>query len=160
MFERLLDVLQNVQELSVQRIAVEIWAQSEVQQYILDLNRIEQLFERGVNADERVIGYYSEVTQALSAGQTFSYEGHSYQKIAGEPYTLLDTSYFYRSFRVILTDEGFKIYADDEKDGEYLTERYGEKILGLTQENKNQLARHILNRVIELVRAKIFTPIS
>lgn len=155
MFERLIEVAANVQNLSEKRIAVEIFSNSMVQRYIINLNRISQLFEQGKDSSGNVIGYYSELTQVISAGQSFQFEGFSHQKIAGEPYTLLDTSYFYKSFTVILTENGFAIEADDEKDGEYLTERYGQKILGLSIESKNDLARHILNQVIELVRKEI-----
>lgn len=155
MFERLFQIVNNVKALEEKQVAVEIFSGSEVQKFIIDLNRIEQLFKKGVDSYGKPIGYYSALTDIMTQGETFSFDGYSHTKREGTHYTLLDTGAFYRSFRVILTESGFMIEADDEKEGEYLTDRYGLDIIGLSKESKNELAAHIVDKIIELVRSKI-----
>jgi hypothetical protein len=155
MFERLYQVIDNVLKLDSTKVGIEIYGESEVQRFIIDLNRIEQLFKKGVDSDNKPIGYYSEVTDIFTQGQSFSFEGLSSTKRAGNHYTLLDTGYFYRSFQVHLTGTGFIIEADDEKEDTYLTDRYGLEILGLSDLSKDELAAHIIGTVIELVRTKM-----
>lgn len=156
MFEKLIQIANNVNSLQSHKVAVNVFGINEIQRFIIDLNRIDQLFKKGVDSDGKPIGYYSEVTDIFTQGETFTFEGYSSTKRAGNHYTLLDTAYFYKSFQVILTERGFIIEADDQKEGEYLTDKYGLEILGLSENSKYKLARHIIDEVISLVRAKIF----
>lgn len=155
MFERLYKVIDNVRKLDSNLVAIAIFADDTVQKFIIDLNRIEQLFKKGVDANDKPIGFYSEVTDIFTQGETFSFEGYTSTKRAGNHYTLLDTGYFYSTFEVHLTPKGFTIEADDQKENEYLTDKYGLDILGLSQDSKDALAREIIGKVILLVRAKM-----
>lgn len=157
MFERLLQVIKNVQALESNDIAIEIFAGSEVQKYILNLNRINQLYLNGVDSEGTQIGTYSYVTDVLRSGETFNYEGYTSTKQQGEHFTLFDTGEFYKSFQVVLTENGFIIEADDRKENEYLSDKYGLEILGLSNDSKNDLARQIIQKVIELVKRKILS---
>jgi hypothetical protein len=109
----------------------------EVQDYVLQ----DQLFERGINADGKIIGYYSATTEFLSGGE----------KKEGTPYTLKDTGEFYESFKIEASDDGFVINADGEKiGGVNLFDQYGEEIVGLTEENLERLTQLFLkDRVLE-----------
>lgn len=93
---------------------------------VTDLNTNKQL-RFGLTADGGVLPDYSDTSVNL------------YGKEPG-PIQLKDTGAFYKSFEVILTDDGFWITADDEKTENGVTTRlfqkygvYGE-IAGLTNE--------------------------
>jgi len=73
----------------------------DLQKYILDLIRIEQLFERGEDSDGDILGYYSEYTEMLNP-----------EKIAGTPYTLKDTGAFYDSFLIYIYKNYYNKYGN------------------------------------------------
>ena len=126
---------------------------------VLDLNRINQLFKKGIDAVGDEIGFYSEVTEQLSRGQSFGFGGDSGRKSkkAGEPIFLLDEGDFYRSFKVKVLDDGFVITADTLKDdGTDLVNSYGKDILGLTNESRNEIIKEIIPFIIQETR-KIIT---
>lgn len=105
---------------------------------VLDLNRFDQLYVHGENVSGNLIGFYSDVTEYLTQGQTYTYNGVVSRKIGGAHITLFDEGNFFKSFDIKYESDGFKITADDEKDGQYLTNRY-KNILGLSQESKEKL---------------------
>lgn len=101
---------------------------------IIRLNRDDQMFEQGIDArgDKIGRGYYKKPTE-------------EYKKEVGQRYdhiTLRDTEEFHKSMDVRFTNKSFEITADDRKESDrqggadsYLTDIYGEDILGLTKEN-------------------------
>lgn len=101
---------------------------------IIRLNRDDQMFEQGIDArgDKIGRGYYKKPTE-------------EYKKEVGQRYdhiTLRDTEEFHKSMDVRFTKNSFEITADDRKESDrqggadsYLTDIYGEDILGLTKEN-------------------------
>ena len=136
-----------------------VFQNNEVQDLVLDLNRINQLFKKGIDAVGDEIGFYSEVTEQLSRGQSFGFGGDSGRKSkkAGEPIFLLDEGDFYRSFKVKVLDDGFVITADTLKDdGTDLVNSYGKDILGLTNESRNEIIKEIIPFIIQETR-KIIT---
>jgi hypothetical protein len=106
-------------------------------QKVLDYIRIDQLFEQGVNEDDKVIGTYSIVTETV----------YNPNKIAGSHYTLFDTGDFYRSFMLEVVGDGIIINADGLKDdGTDLLEKFTNKILGLNEESKAKFIDEIKER--------------
>lgn len=99
--------------------------------FICDMNAEEQLYEQGINRlGVSIADYqpYSELTIEI-------------KKQKGQPYnrvTLRDEGDFEGSFYIDADREKFQIKASDWKTEE-LTMRYGEQILGLTNENKEVL---------------------
>jgi hypothetical protein len=155
MFKRLRKLAENAKNLNQKILFRIVFSDTEVQDLILDLNRIEQLFKEGIDENGRIIGEYSEVTEMLTKGQTFGYGGSSGRKTkkAGQPIFLLDEGDFYKSFKVKLLDDGFVIQADALKDdGNDLTEQYGKSILGLTNKSKREIVKEILPMVIQETR--------
>lgn len=117
---------------------------------ILDLIRQDQLFEKGIDSDGDIIGYYSEFTEMMNP-----------EKRAGEPYTLKDTGAFYASMMIYIYENYIEIDADPEKtnaDGETenLFYKYGENIIGLTDENMEEVGR----RIAEIYRAEIINTLQ
>jgi hypothetical protein len=114
-----------------------VFQDMEFKQKVLDYIRIDQLFEQGVDEDDRVIGTYSIVTETV----------YNPNKIAGTPYTLFDTGDFYRSFMLEVVGDGIIINADGLKDdGTDLLEKFTNKILGLNEESKGKFISEIKER--------------
>ena len=158
MFKSLKRVAKNATNLKTKVIFRIVFSETEIQDLVLDLNRVEQLFKKGIDSDDDVIGLYSAVTEQLSQGRGFGFGGDSgrKQKKAGEPIFLLDEGDFYRSFKVKILNDGFVIQADALKDdGTDLTRQYGKEILGLTDKSRNEIIKEILPFVIEETRKAI-----
>lgn len=129
---------------------VRSYQQKEVAEFILELNKIEQLFNKGVNVNNEITGVYSEATELINP-----------KKKAGEPYTFLDTGEFFKSFKLkVFSDGSFKINAekiikDPLTDAKFsITDLYGE-ILGLNDESLTKLSREILPFIREEVRSLV-----
>lgn len=117
----------------------------DVQRHILDWIRDDQLRNQGVNADNEIIGVYSEFTEALNP-----------EKVAGTPYTLFDTGEFYRSMYIVVLKDAIVFEADPIKGDDNLFEKYGNNIIGLTQENKQKLKQLVKNNYIAYVKRVLF----
>ena len=78
---------------------------SVVRKFILDLIRIKQLRQEGIDQNENVIGLYSQLTELLSGGR----------KKAGTHFTLYDTGEFYRSMFVLVMKDSIIIDANYSK---------------------------------------------
>jgi len=107
----------------------QVMSDKELQKYILDLIRIEQLLERGEDSDGDILGVYSEWTEMINP-----------VKEAGEHYTLKDTGAFYDSFLIYIYKNYFEIDADPLKTDENGQEtnlfyEFGENIIGLNEQN-------------------------
>lgn len=99
--------------------------------YIIDMNAQEQLYERGINRlGVKISDYapYAPLTIEI-------------KKAKGQPtnrVTLRDEGDFESSFHLEVGDTQFEIRASDPKTEE-LIKKYGRQILGLTDENLEEL---------------------
>jgi hypothetical protein len=85
---------------------------------------------------------YSAATEMLSNGR----------KLEGEPYNLLDSGDFYRSMVFLLGKDFFEIDADPIKGNDNLFTKFGEGIIGLTEESKTKLQVELLERYDKEIR--------
>lgn len=159
MFEQLKRLAENVINLEVNELSVSVFKIPEIKQFIIRLNRVEQLYLEGLDVNDNIIGVYSEVTGKYTAGETFIFNGLVSTKRAGEHFTLYNEGEFYDSFKVIVDKTGVTITANTIKEDEYTGEvtdllTYGE-ILGLTQNSKDELAQKMLPFLIEAIRESI-----
>lgn len=155
----LFDIANNAISLKPKHILVKVYEDELIQEFIIDLNRIDQLFKKGERTDGSTLGKYSEFSEALSEGEVFGFGGDSgtKRKTTSEHIFLLDEGDFYRSFDVKISKTGsFKIEANDIKEDKKLSEVYGQEILGLSGDSKTKLAQEILSEVIEEVRKEMF----
>lgn len=152
MFQKLHKLIDNVKNLETNKICFLVFRDKTVQKIIIDLNRIDQLLYKGVKSDNSTLPLYS-----VSYQKVYSFEGVSRAKTAGEPYLLLDTGEFYKSFRLLQDKTGFTILANDEKDNGTLQDMYGSgvPILGLTDESISKLTDEIKPYLLEAIRAEI-----
>jgi hypothetical protein len=133
------DLMERTIHISQKEIWFYVFYDTKFKTEVLNFIRIDQLFEQGVNEDDRVIGTYSIITETQ----------YNASKVAGTHYTLFDTGDFYRSFMLEVLPDGIVINADGIKDdGTDLLEKFTNKILGLTDESKIKL--------IEKVKAKYY----
>lgn len=149
-----MDVIENMikrvsefeQKLSSGLLVHDIIVENEA--YICDMNAEEQLYERGVNrVGVNISDYapYSPVTIQI-------------KQIKGQPYdrvTLRDEGDFHSSFYIEADNMQFEIKASDEKT-EFLIRKYGRQILGLTDENIQELIHeYILPELLEQAKNDI-----
>lgn len=157
MLEPLFNIANNAKTLNINEILVDVYSSDLLDEYILDLNRINQLFVNGENTEGNIIGFYSARTDLITRGETFNFKGLSSTKKQGETFTLYDTGKFYKSFRIKINSNGFTILADDSlADGGSLTDKYGSDIIGLSDESKTELAQKLVPYVREYVRNILF----
>lgn len=127
---------------------IDVFADKDLQKFVLLLNKSGQLFQNGIDATGTVIGEYSPVTEQLNEGKVFSFDGKRRTKKAGEPIFLYDTGDFYRSFKVVVKKDGFVIEANTNvEDGRPLDKQFGKDILGLTNESKGIISKAIQKEV-------------
>jgi hypothetical protein len=135
-------VLNKLRTIRTQDIWNKVFMDKTLSNMILEMIQQDQLFNEGVDEDGDIIGTYSEWTEMLNP-----------EKVAGTPYTLFDTGEFYKSMRIVVLNDSFVVEAQPVKideDGKKtnLFEKYGEGIIGLTDENKQKLAIEIKERFI------------
>jgi hypothetical protein len=101
---------------------------------ILNWIKIDQLTDEGVDKFGNIIGVYSYSTQLITDGR----------KRAGEPYDLNDTGDFYRSMFVSVFLDSIIIDANAQKGNDNLFTKYGNAIIGLTDESFEKLKVKVL----------------
>jgi archaellin len=148
-FAPLYKLCDNAMKIDVSKVFIKVIFKDEIRVFILDLNRIEQLYKKSEDSYENFLGTYSYATERITKGR----------KKAGSSITLLDTGAFYKSFDIaVYSDESFTIEANTVKeDGTDLasSKRYGKGILGLSDESKGKLIEKILPEIITEVRKQI-----
>jgi hypothetical protein len=136
-----MNLLEKASEIQHSKVWRTVFTDEEFETMILDLIRIKQLFEEGIDETGQVIGYYSWTTENI----------YNSLKKAGTPYTLKDTGEFYKSMDILVEDDSFIIDADPMKTDKTgnetnLFEKFGEGIIGLTDDNKQVLIEEIKER--------------
>lgn len=111
----------------------------QIKKLVLDLIRQDQLFERGVNKFDEVIGLYSPFTEQINP-----------IKRAGTPYTLKDTGAFYQSMFITVLKDSILINADASvmQDQSW----WNTNILGLDEQNLEIYADQIRQQYIKYTR--------
>jgi len=150
-FEPLRKLSNEIIQTDINKIVNSILKNTDFTEFILDLNRIDQLFEQGIQIDGSIVtsgvtqhnptpSAYSDYTEKLNEGRSFSYKGStSKTKIRGDVYHFVNTGSWFNSFRLILKDDSFLITATDVH-GFSMEGEYGQ-VLGLTEESKQELIK-------------------
>jgi len=138
-------VLTKFRNIRTQDIWHKVFIDKTLSTMVLEMIKQDQLFKQGIDEDGDIIGLYSEWTEMLNP-----------DKVAGTPYTLFDTGAFYESMKIVVLNDSFVVEAQPikiDEDGKKtnLFEKYGEGIIGLTDENKEKLAVEIKQRFINEV---------
>lgn len=148
------DILKRTIQLDRDFVFELVFRDREIQQFIIDKIRFDQLFQKGENAQgiklSEIGGEYSEFTKLLKERKG----------LPTDRITLFDTGDFYKSFAVSLKDGYIEIFAEtlkDQEDGskEDILKRWGKEILGLNEENTNELISMVLPKINQVVLAII-----
>jgi len=141
-------LLNNVNKLDVNDVLLAMWKRNDTQDYIVELNTEEQLYDEGIRSDRSQIGEYTAYTKQLKSSGTGD------KKI--DHITLKDTGEFYKSFRVKPSKKGFKITANPNKDDTNLFTEFGVDIVGLTKESVFKLLDFIEPMFSKEVEKRLF----
>lgn len=149
--EALKNLLKKTKSLNQKKLWVEIMSKPHIKKYIIDLIQKEQLRLKGVDENNKVIGLYSERTAEINP-----------KKKAGTHYTLEDTGAFFKSFYIKVGTTYIEIDANamkvDEVTGQItdLFLKYGNSIIGLTDESKTKLANKMVIDAKKIVADVLF----
>lgn len=110
---------------------------------IIEFVQQDQLMKKGVDGEDRIIGFYSYLTSLINPKKRFN-----------TPYTLYDTGEFYRSMYVRVLLDAITIEGETRKmeDKKWWTD----KILTLTDENTIKLQKIIKDSYIKQLREILF----
>lgn len=115
---------------------------------IVELN-VEQLYEYGINSLGISIDTYAPYSPYTI--RVKNEKGQPTDRV-----TLRDTGDFHKSFEVVVGPVDFYITATDYKTQD-LIDKYGAKIFGLTEENRQEVAvKYVLPVVTEEIKREIF----
>ena len=119
-----------------------------VQKFILDLNRVDQLFNKGVDSKNRALGVYTPFT--INSKQERGVPVPSDFHI-----TLFDTGQFYSTFVIIPGKDFFEIDANPIREDSNLFEDFGEDTIGLNDENLQILIDFFKETVVLRVKEQL-----
>ena len=140
-----LSSLVNIDENAILR---QILSGTELQETIIYLNTIDQLFEKGEDKLGRTLesvgGGYSPFTIQIK-----QQKGQPVDRV-----TLNDTGVFYESFKVVVADTYIEIIANPMKDGKDINREWGGYVIGLQPQNMNKIIDEIKIKFIQIVKAK------
>ena len=144
-FQPLRNLANEIIQTDINKIVNSILKNTDFNSFVLDLNRIDQLFEQGIQVDGSAVtsgvtqqnstpGVYGKFTEELNQGRSFQYKNStSKSKTAGDAYNFYNTGSWFESFRLVLKDDSFIITASDVH-GFSMEGEYGQ-VLGLTEES-------------------------
>jgi hypothetical protein len=147
MFKKLTALTEYFIKLDVNAVLFTILSDKTFQEFILDLNRKNQLME-GINSLGVSLREYSPFTPT----ETVSYKGKTASKGAGNPVILLDTAEFYDSFSIDLSGNAINISADPTKDDDNLFSLYGKEIVGLTKDSIELLITSLRVKLLKEIK--------
>jgi hypothetical protein len=152
-FQRLRNVAKVFINLNANNIVFEVIGSSkEIQEEILDLNRINQLFKKGIDSNE---GDLNKMTQSGFGYSQFTIEKKRKKGQPTDRVTLFDTGEFYKSFRLTVHSTYMQISADGQKDESNLFDDFGNDIVGLTEESISLIKSKILPDVQKYINRRL-----
>ncbi len=155
---RLSDLLNKQKELDFNSTLFFVFSQEDIQLFAIELNTgspnigdYGQLFLKGED---------SEGIPLHSIGGDYAKSTVLIKRHLGLPVdrvTLYQEGDFYKSWRFRQNSTGFTLEADTIKDGEDLRDRWGENIIGLSDESIQALNIEIIPRIIEYVLSSLLS---
>lgn len=128
-----------------------VLSDTSIEQDIMDLNREDQLYDKGINAEGASLGEYS----AATIYGTSNFEGKIQKGQRYDHITLKDTGELYASEKFVFTASGFKLTMNTSIHGEDLSRQFG-NIVGLTQQNTNVVYGWVKAPFINEIRKGLF----
>lgn len=154
LMEQLQILLNRVGALTPKYIWMKVFSDKDLQKYIIDVLIQDEQLQKGIDGtgqritDNEGNNSYSFWTELISGGK----------KQEGDPYTLKDTGEFYQSMVFLLGQNFFEVDADPNKTNEFtgkvtnLFDKYGEEIVGLTEQSTEKLKEKLKEKYNEQIR--------
>jgi hypothetical protein len=141
--------------ISQEAIWYKILSKPAVKKYIINL--VQDQLKNSIDGNNQRIEdtegnyYYSKLTEQITGGR----------KRHGDPYTLFDTGEFYNSIIVRVGKleflmDGDPIKTDEDGNKTNLFEKYGNEIVGITEENQSKIAIKIKEEINQEIRNYLF----
>ena len=147
-FDAILDLTDRIAKLDEGLLLRNFVSIPAVQKFILDLNRTDQLFNKGVDSKNKALGIYTPYT-------INSKEERGVPVPSDFHITLFDTGEFYSTFVIIPGKDFFEIDANPIREDSNLFEDFGEDILGLNDENLQILIDFFKETVVLRVKEQL-----
>ncbi len=155
---RLSDFINNAKRLDFNSTFFFVFSQRDIQLFAIELNtgspnnsEYGQLFLHGENIDGEPLkgigGDYAPITKDIKQS-----EGLPIDRI-----TLYQDGDFYRTWDFIQTEDSFILRADTIKEGDDLQDRWGSKLVGLTDESISILSQEIAPEVIRYILSELLS---
>ena len=143
--DALIQFCDNIIKLDIDELLAEIYDRSEFKELVAKLNLQDQLFAKGINSKGVSLGEYAESTKKKKRKDG----------LPDDRITLFQSGSFYDTIEIIPDNDGFWIVMDGRKRNTDLFVRYGEDVLGLTDENFEPLKDLINEELAKLIQEKI-----
>jgi hypothetical protein len=105
------------------------------EEQILNLNREDQLFNKGIDINGSLLGKYRNTLNGI---------GRGYPKNAGDTFNFYDTGSLFGNFSLLSEGNANKVVINNsDSKVNLLTTKYGD-FIGLTEENKHRLNYEII----------------
>lgn len=137
-------MLERVNQLSSAVAWFDAFKFSDIKRMIIEMIQKDQLFERGVDGNNEVIGFYSYATEIASKGK----------KQQGTHYTLFDTGEFYKSMFIVVLSDALLIKADTNKFDDQVW--FSNDIIGLNDESMIKFVSKLRQSYIRYARKVLF----
>ena len=146
------DFLKNLRAIDFKSLTKTIVEENE--KAIVDLNRRDQIFDKGIDAEGRKLSTYAPSTQSIFDTQDNGSDMGRH-KPTGYSYNLFWTGQSYYGFYAYV--RGLNLYITTNARGrKLLIQNGGENIFGLTLENQNKVNWQIIApKINEAVREKL-----
>ena len=149
---RLSDMIDNSKKLDINKAFELSLGDKSIQVFIVDMNTDEQLFDEGIDSTgtslESIGGEYAPSTIEVKIDSDLPFTH----------ITLFQDGDFYSSFRVFVGKDSFTIDADSLKTGGVdLVDRWGEDIVGLTDENIGFLIKELIPAIVEYLATTLLS---
>ena len=143
--DALIQFCDNIIKLDIDELLAEIYDRSEFKELVAKLNLQDQLFAKGINSKGVSLGEYAESTKKKKRKDG----------LPDDRITLFQSGSFYDTIEIIPDNDGFWIVMDGRKKNTDLFVRYGEDVLGLTDENFEPLKDLINEELVKIIQEKI-----
>jgi hypothetical protein len=136
----------NLQKYSPARLLLDLQLELEKNNDAVNLQK--EQWQSGVDANGKLLGKYSQMTEILSGGR----------KQAGTPFTLFDTGNFYEETKLFGNQKQNDLLFNFDSSGintNALIERLGERIFGLTKPHIDTFTEIAQDTAIELLNKNL-----
>ncbi len=156
-FGALSDLVENGRALTINRALFFVFSDDQIQDFVLELNTGGGIFARGIKG-QLFSGIDSTGNELADIGGDYSpitIQEKQFKGLPTDRITLFDEGDFYSSFRIDVSKESISILANTIKEDVDLQNRWGDELLGLTDESRSKLLNEIIPIIIDYIKEQI-----